>query len=181
MKLAIARPLVNALVTAIDQVKCGGRLNAGGDHIWRIRLRSMLCEILDIPPELMNSWNKEPPDSKGGEDKEPDEGEPETSHHTSGIESTRRRRARAALAARRALVQLGRHASQYAFVALITGTSFHTLLMMMCFMGFPVPPERTFYRQQVVTEDCLLRMARDSAGRYRATCRLNTTCGFDGG
>jgi hypothetical protein len=73
-----------------------------------------------------------------------------------------------------------RKANHFAWVMLIAGSSYHTLMMVLSFLGFWVPPQSTVHvRAQKGMIQLLHRLALVSCARWRAALRRDHVLGFD--
>jgi hypothetical protein len=70
-------------------------------------------------------------------------------------------------------------ANHFAWVMLIAGSSYHTLMMVLSFLGVWVPPQSTVYTAQRGMVELLRRLALASCARQRAFLRPNNMLGFD--
>jgi hypothetical protein len=106
------------------------------------------------------------------------------------FQGTRVRRSRAAAAdrMREARDELARRteerctkrkANHFAWVMLIAGSSYHTLMMVLSFLGFWVPPQSTVYTAQKGMIEILHRLALASCARWRGAMRQSAVIGFD--
>jgi hypothetical protein len=91
-----------------------------------------------------------------------------------------RDKANCVLAEHRAALGLQRSATQFAFITLVTGANFHTVFMVVAYLGYPCPGSSTYYEAQRTIVEILLELAEESCAREAALMGLAAAIGFDG-